>query len=368
MFVALRDLRFARGRFALMGGVVALITLLVVLLSGLTAGLARGNTSAVTDLPADRLVLAAPPPGEKPAFSESSIPPSVQHAWVVEPGIRRADPVAVGMSRASRGERTAGVAVFAVAPGSPLAPAVDDGRVVLSVKAAAALSVSAGDELQLGGRHVVVAAVEGTGEYSHAPLVWASTADASPNGQAPRAATFLALVTDPGTDPGADAGTGAGVDDDALAAADARLGTLTLSKADSLAAIGSYSSENGSLQLMRALLFAISALVIGAFFTVWTVQRSGEIAILKAVGASTANLLRDALGQALVLLVAGTALGTAAAAAIGAAVGGAVPVVLDAATLAVPALTLIALGLAGAAVALRAITSVDPLTALGSAR
>ena len=58
MFVAIRDLRFATGRFALMGAVVTLLTLLVVLLSGLTAGLGRGNTSAITDLPADQLVFA----------------------------------------------------------------------------------------------------------------------------------------------------------------------------------------------------------------------------------------------------------------------------------------------------------------------
>ena len=37
---------------------------------------------------------------------------------------------------------------------------------------------------------------------------------------------------------------------------------------------------------MVALLFGISALVIGAFFTVWTMQRSGDIAVLKALGAS----------------------------------------------------------------------------------
>ena len=40
MFVALRDLRFARGRFVLIGSVVALITVLVGFLSGLTGGLA----------------------------------------------------------------------------------------------------------------------------------------------------------------------------------------------------------------------------------------------------------------------------------------------------------------------------------------
>ena len=96
-----------------------------------------------------------------------------------------------------------------------------------------------------------------------------------------------------------------------MQAADRAAGTRTVARDDSLAAIGSYTSENGSLQLIRGFLFAISALVIGAFFTVWTIQRSGDIAVLKALGASTASLLKDALGQAVILLAGGTAIGTA---------------------------------------------------------
>ena len=49
MFLALRDIRFARGRFLLMAGVVALITVLLVLLSGLTAGLGNQSVSAIRD-------------------------------------------------------------------------------------------------------------------------------------------------------------------------------------------------------------------------------------------------------------------------------------------------------------------------------
>jgi ABC-type dipeptide/oligopeptide/nickel transport system permease subunit len=41
MFVAWRDMRFATGRFVLIGAVVTLITLLVGFLSGLTAGWRR---------------------------------------------------------------------------------------------------------------------------------------------------------------------------------------------------------------------------------------------------------------------------------------------------------------------------------------
>lgn len=154
-----------------------------------------------------------------------------------------------------------------------------------------------------------------------------------------------------------------------LAAGDRAAGTSTLSLADSLTAIGSYQAENGSLQLMRGFLFAISALVIGAFFTVWTIQRSGDVAVLKALGASTRYLLRDALGQAVVMLAVGTGVGTALASGLGALIsGGAVPFVLDAATVLVPAAVMIVLGALGAALSIRRITAVDPLTALGSAR
>ena len=64
MFVGWRDLRFAKGRFALMGTVIVLITLLVGLLSGLTAGLGRESISAITGLPADRIAFAAPGAGQ----------------------------------------------------------------------------------------------------------------------------------------------------------------------------------------------------------------------------------------------------------------------------------------------------------------
>ena len=55
MFVALRDAWFARGRFAVMGLVVALVALLVVALSGLTAGLGAQSVSALRALPGECL-------------------------------------------------------------------------------------------------------------------------------------------------------------------------------------------------------------------------------------------------------------------------------------------------------------------------
>ncbi|MEU5212742.1 ABC transporter permease [Streptomyces sp. NPDC020742] len=364
MFVAWRDLRFAKGRFALMGTVIVLITMLVGLLSGLTAGLGRENTSAITALPADHLVFSAPAGDGGVTFADSRLSERTVRDWARVPGVRWAEPLGIATTKAEAGGQTAAVSAFGVRPGSPLGQAerVADGAVVLSAKAAAELGAHTGDALKLGGRTVRVAAVSGAAMYSHTPVVWTSVGDwqalsgATGAGRAaasPVGATVLALSTTGTAD---------------LSAADTRLGTRTVTPDDALAAIGSYTAEHGSLQLMRGFLFAISALVIGAFFTVWTIQRSGDVAVLKALGASTGSLLRDALGQAVVLLALGTGLGTAVAAGVGAAVGGTVPFVLDASTVLFPALIMIALGAVGAALAIRRITSVDPLTALGSAR
>ena len=50
MFIALRDLRYAWGRFVLMGVVVALVAFLTTLLSGLAAGLIKNNISGLIAL------------------------------------------------------------------------------------------------------------------------------------------------------------------------------------------------------------------------------------------------------------------------------------------------------------------------------
>jgi putative ABC transport system permease protein len=136
----------------------------------------------------------------------------------------------------------------------------------------------------------------------------------------------------------------------------------------SLTALSAFRSEIGSLLMMVAMLFAISGLVIGAFFTVWTMQRKGDIAVLKALGASTRSLVRDALGQALIVLLLGVGIGLGLVALLGSLAGTALPFLLSPVTTALPGAIMIALGLAGAAFALRSVTSADPLTALGSNR
>lgn len=355
MFVALRDLRFARGRFILIGAVVALITVLVGFLSGLTGGLATQNISAVLAIPSDRLVFSAPTTDESVSFADSAVTEDQATSWESVAGVSSVEPIGISQTRAEAGDARAAVALFGVQPGFTDSSPSQDGRVVLSAPVARDLDVDAGDTVTIAGTSYTVEAVGGDAWYSHTPVIEMTLSDwqaySAATGSPDAYATVLAVTGD------AD-----------WAAAEASTTTISQTTLGSLTALSSFRSEIGSLLLMVAMLFGISGLVIGAFFTVWTMQRKGDIAVLKALGASTSSLVRDALGQALIVLLTGIGVGLGLVALFGVLVGNALPFMLNPLTTVLPGVIMIVLGLAGAAFALRSVTSADPLTALGSNR
>lgn len=354
MFVALRDLRFARGRFVLIGSVVALISLLIGFVSGLTGGLATQNISAVLGISAERLVFSAPN-GASPSFSDSAITAEQEASWKATDGVTAVQPIGISQTRAESAHARAAVAIFGVAPASaPLTPSTD-GMVVLSSPAAAALGAAVDETITIAGMSFQVESIGGDDWYSHTPVVTTTLHDwqtyAAATGTPQAYATVLAVSGSPD-----------------WVEADAATATSSQTIIGSLMALSAFRSEIGSLLLMVGMLFGISGLIIGVFFTVWTMQRKGDIAVLKALGASTASLVRDALGQALIVLLLGIGVGMGLVAAIGSVIGGSLPFLLSPLTTVVPACLMIALGLAGAAFALRSVTSADPLTALGGNR
>lgn len=356
MFVALRDLRFARGRFVLIGSVVALITVLVGFLSGLTGGLAAQNVSAVLALPADRIVFSAPVGGDAAiSFSDSMITSEQAKDWAATDGVTAARPVGITQTRGESGDTRAAIALFGVEPGFDANAPTGDGRLSLSAPAADALEVVVGDVVTIAGVDYTVEAVDGDGWYSHTPVVQMTLSDwqrySAATGTPDAYATVLAVSGSPDWD-----------------AADTANTTVSESAWGSLTALSAFRSEIGSLLLMVALLFGISGLVVGAFFTVWTMQRAGDVAVLKALGASTRSLVGDALGQAGIVLVAGIGTGLTVVALLGLVAGESLPFMLSPITTLVPGVIMAVLGLAGAAFALRSVTAADPLTALGSNR
>jgi putative ABC transport system permease protein len=355
MFLSIRDLRFAKGRFAIMSSALFLISLMVVMLSGLTSGLGNQSIAAIKNLGADHFAFGAPAEGQGVSFAESLVTTRQQSELEATQGVDAAAIIGIAPTRISVDGREVAASAFGVDGSSFAAPvALAGGEVAVDADLAKDNGWATGTQITMSGTSFTIAAVVDDSFYSHQPVVWmdhdAWTALPSAGGSE---GSVVALRTSSGFDAGAAA---------------AATGTEITDQDGALNAIGSYTSERGSLLLMQAMLMIVSALVVGAFFTVWTIQRSQDLAVLKAVGASTRYLVKDALGQSLIVLVLGAGLGTLAALGVGTIAAQVVPFTLTVSTTVVPFLILVAMGMIGAAASLARIVKIDPLTALAAAR
>ncbi len=356
MFVAWRELTFSKARFVLIGTVVLLMTVLVGFLSGLAAGLANQNTSAITSIEADRIVFSRPPSGGAPSFDDSTVTKDEADVWVHRSGVTDVHPLGISQSTIVFNTQKDRVTIFGAAPEFSTVVPVEEGTIALPRKTAQTLGVSVGDRVTLATTEFRVNALTDDSWYSHTPVIYTTLVDwqriAFSTGRSDAFATVLAVRSN-----GAD-----------FAAADSAANTVSSGILESLTGLKSFKSEMGSLLLIVALLFGISTILVCAFFTVWGFQRQPDIAVLKALGASTRSLVIDALGQAAIILILGVGIGVGLTALFGVAVSDTVPFIISPLTTVVPGTAMITLGLIGAACALRTVTTADPLTALGARR
>ncbi len=359
MFLAWRDLRFGRARFALVGVVIALVALLTTLLSGLAAGLVDDGISGLRSLPLTHLAMQ---PGGDASFSRSTLTETNLEPWTRVPGVEVA-PLGVSFFNArTTAGKTLDLAVFGTPAGSFLAPR-SDAQHALKGRPGLVLSdgfradgIKIGDELTIVGPDVTLPVLGFTygGSYGHVDIAFTSLAEWQHllYGNDAQGRFSAIAVKAP--------------DDRSFAAVDEAAGTETLTKIAAYAGSPGFTAESATMSLIRGFLLVISALIVGAFFTVWTVQRTRQIGLMKALGASSAYVLRDALGQLTVVLVVATAIGAAAASALGLLTGDGVPFSLHAGSIIASAVTLVIIGMAGSLVAVRKVTRIDPIIALGA--
>src|SRR5699024_4908536 len=109
----------------------------------------------------------------------------------------------------------------------------------------------------------------------------------------------------------------------------------------------------------------ITALVTVAFLSVWTIQRTHDLSILRAFGAPRDYLLTAALGQAAAILTIDAVHGPLVGWGLGALASGVLPLELSAATVLAPTIGIWLLGKLGALPAARSVCQTDPIVALG---
>ncbi|MDK4236522.1 ABC transporter permease [Corynebacterium pseudodiphtheriticum] len=393
MFLALRDIVSARGRFSLISFVVGLITVLLVMLTGLTGGLAKHNTSALEALAPERYVFTS----DEPSFQESQVTTSDVQEWqelvdadsqviplgTVQTRLEAGSAMGVAVLGLPAGTKVpAPVVSGAGAAGSEIAGATaadaaaeadsaasqelqepqeavlgEDG-IVLSREIVSEAGVQPGETVEIGGVEQPVTAVVEDEHYSHQPVVWVSIQVWQRISRAQDDVVGTVLAVDTRT---RHAGS---LRDEEWQDAENQTGDSAATVEDSFSGLAAYRSEQASLQLIQVLLYAISALVTVAFLSVWTIQRSRDLSVLRALGASPGYVWKDALGQAAVVVGIGVVFGAGVGWAAGVWAGGSVPFDLQWTTIVVPAAGIWVLGMCGALVATRRVKKIDPASAL----
>ena len=365
MYVAVRELRAARGRFALVGLVIGLVAMMATLLSGLAGGLVDDGISGLRRLPMTDLSFQS---GAQETFSRSTLAPESAGAWDDVEGVE-ASPIGMSFLNARQQDgSTVDIAVFGVPEDSFLAPRHDAEHalagppgLVLS-EDLRAQGIEVGDVLTIVGvdEELPVLGFTYAGSYGHVDIAFTQlhTWQGLLYGDNARGRfSAIALRAD-------DPQTVANAADDI----DARSQLETVTKEQAYDGSPGFAGETSTMTMIRGFLLVISALIVGAFFIVWTMQRARQIALLKALGASRWYVVRDAVGQLAIVLVGAAVAGGAVAFGLGRLVGASsVPFHLMLGPALLTLALLVAFGLLGCLAGLRRVTSVDPAMSLRGA-
>ncbi|HKV83837.1 MAG TPA: ABC transporter permease [Ktedonobacterales bacterium] len=366
MFLALRELRYARLRYLMIGAIITLIAWLVFLLSGLANGLANDSAAAIKTMPASAVVFQQ---GSQLLLQRSTLPEDAVSQVRQVPGVTAATPLGqstVTVQREAGGDRLAatilaidprGFLVPPIVAGQALADAPDGGVVV--DRSLTRDGVRLGDSLTLqpGGARLTVVGLTSGRTYSHMPVIYASV-------------TFWQGLQTPGAAPQTGSISAVVIQGDA--SAEARItasvpGVQVGSRAAVVQALPGYAQESGSLTMIQAFLVVIAAFIIAAFFYVLTLQKTAQFGLLKALGAKTGVLGRDLLGQVLLLTIVGESAGALLAMGVSRVIPNSVPFLLATPFITLYGGVLLVVALLGALLSLRRIATIDALTAIGRA-
>jgi len=372
MYLALREIRFAKARYTLIAAIMLLISFLVLFVTGLAQGLAYDNAASIQNMPATHFVLEQ---GSDHRFTRSQISGEKLEQTRSVVGESNAEPLGVQMTSVvlSGDIQKIDVALLAVNPKGWLAPdltmgtsekQVTDGVVVDEKLAEHGVKLGSILVDQASGTRWTVTGFVKNESFSHAPAVFLSKEE------------WMGLHSPSSAQSGSGSAEGqAAYNAVAVKATEVQVSKLQsavpnteiIKKADAVSAIPGYKEEQGSLLMMIAFLFVISAFVLAVFFYVITIQKTSQFGILKAIGTRTAYLAGSVTLQVLLLSVFSLAVSIFLVKVLEMALPGTMPFQLGADMLALTCTAFIAMSLAGSLFSVWKVARIEALDAIGRA-
>ncbi len=365
MFLALREIRHAKLRFAMITGVIVMVSSLVFILSGLANGLSAGNTEAIDAMPIDGFVVSR---GSDYLLDRSSVPTRAVETIAGIDGVESAEPLGVSSANITKhgSDDVIGVSFFGLVDDSMVAPGTTSGE-GLGVEESGVVIDETLTEDGIGVGDTIVADPSGV-ELTVVGVT-------SGHSYRLRPTVFMSLDLWRQLHPGQDGGNADQVpaivvrgDEAALAAIPETVdGVMVGSKGQVASHIPGESEQNATLLLIQVFLVVIAAGVIAAFFYIITLQKMPELGVMKAIGTSTGYLARAMIAQVLLLALVGVLLGISVADTLALVIGSAVPYSITGQRMALFGGILLLVAVGGTVLSLTRVARVDPLDAINTA-
>lgn len=379
MYLAFKEFWRNRGRFVLASLVIALITTLVLFIDGLAEGLGNGNIEYLSKLDAELVLFQ-----ENTDLSTSTS----QIAWSKGKEIRRVDGVGevglVGFSRASivlqNGEEPLNVSLIGIEPGKPGEPPAFEGRGLKQKRSKEAVidrNVALRTGLQVGDQFTLKA-IQGTDEEFY-DLRVVGISDGRQHFLQP--SIFVPYVTWDRIRPQAAPGTekpeiifnmaavrlDQSVDQEVLAQQlEGKVRKVEVADIQTAyEATPGYAEQQSTLTTIRFFTFLIGVLVLGGFFQIQTLQKVGQIGMLKAIGATNLTIAIAFVLQIVYTTILGVAIGALGTLLLSLGLPPTVPITFTGESAAIAIASLLIIGPLGGLISLFVLLRVEPLTALG---
>ncbi|HHO5451189.1 TPA: ABC transporter permease [Staphylococcus aureus] len=349
MFLAWNEIRRNKLKFGLIIGVLAMISYLLFLLSGLANGLINMNKEGIDKWHANAIVL------NKDA--NQTVQQSVFNKKDIENKYKKQATLKQTGEIVSNGHQKDNVLVFGVEKSSFLVPSLIEGHKatkdneVLADETLKNKGFKIGDTLSLSqsDEKLHIVGFTESAKYNASPVIFTNDATIAKINPRLTGDKINAVV----------------VRDTNWKDKKLNQELEAVSINDFIENLPGYKPQNLTLNFMISFLFVISATVIGIFLYVMTLQKTSLFGILKAQGFTNGYLANVVISQTLILALFGTAFGLLLTGVTGAFLPDAVPVKFDVLTLLVFAIVLMIVSVLGSLFTILTIRKIDPLKAIG---
>jgi putative ABC transport system permease protein len=366
VYVALKEIRRSLGRFVLLSLAVALLVLLLLFFQAVAGTLTSGLTGGLESSSAEVLVYDVRA-RRNPA--NSLIPPTAEAAVGAVTDVAAVSPIGLSVFTGTTDGAEIDVQLVGGDPTGPSVPAdLADGRLPAAPGEALFSGSSFDDPIEIGqsvtveGVTIEVVGTADDAAFNVLPTLYVPFEDfvaASQNRAGVPievAPSLLGVRVADGADPAAVA----------AALTESVDGIEALQRAEAGDALPGGSQITQSFNILSLLLYIVVTIVTGVFFLILTVQKQDALVLLRAVGASSGDIVGSVLIQVLIVVGAGAVIGTAVTAGLLSLTRDVFGAGLNPTTTVISVAAIVILGLLASIGAVRRVLAIDPVEATTS--